>query len=198
MTHNRISIRTLRQSDLGDIHEIMLMPQVLWGTSLLPTTSIDARRKMLENWITDEHVHIFVSEINQKVVGLIRLKVGAGRQSHSGTVEIMIHDTFHNQGIGKMLMLTIIDLADSWLNLLKLECIIFTDNERALSLFKRFDFEVEGTSKSATFRGGTYIDSYLLARFRPVRSPRAAQTQVTIPKENTDSKAEASGASEKA
>ncbi len=42
-----------------------------------------------------------------------------------------------------------------------------TDNERALHLYKNFDFEIEGRKRLDAFRGGRYIDSYMLARLRP-------------------------------
>ena len=56
---------------------------------------------------------------------------------------------------------------DCWLNLVRLEMDVYTDNERALRLYKNFDFEIEGRKRLDAFRGGSYIDSYILARLRP-------------------------------
>jgi putative acetyltransferase len=167
MNHKRIAIRTLRLTDLEDVHELMLMPQVLWGTTMLPSMSLADRQAWLEGSLASEQTHVFVAEINQKVVGIIGLVIGKDRGRHVGSIDLAVHDSFQGQGIGKMLMLTILDLADNWLNLYRLELTIFTDNERAINLCQRFDFEIEGRKRAASFRGGNYVDSYMMGRIRP-------------------------------
>ena len=167
MSQTRIIIRPLRLADANDIYELMHMPNVLWGTSLLPSTTVDRWHKIIESWAQDEHMHIFVAEVQGKVAGIVNLHVGTDRQSHVGDIAMAVHDKHQGQGIGKMLMLTVIDLADNWLNLLRLEMDVYTDNERALRLYKNFDFEIEGRKRLDAFRSGSYIDSYILARLRP-------------------------------
>jgi putative acetyltransferase len=63
-----------------------------------------------------------------------------------------------------------IDLADKWLNLTRLELEVYTDNEAAIQLYKRFGFELEGTLRQDAFRDGQYVDSYKMARLRPSNS----------------------------
>ena len=167
MSQTRIIIRPLRLTDALDIHELMHMPNVLWGTSLLPSTTTDTWHKIIESWVLDERMHVFVAEIQGKVAGIINLHVGTGRESHVGDIAMAVHDKHQGQGIGKMLMLTVLDLADNWLNLVRLEMDVYTDNERAMRLYKNFDFEIEGRKRLDAFRGGSYIDSYILARLRP-------------------------------
>jgi len=167
MTQVRNTIRPLRLTDAGDIYELMHMPNVLWGTARLPSKSIDAWRATVERWVHDEQDHIFVAERQEKVIGIVKVQSGKGRRSHSGGLDIAVHDQFQGQGIGKMLMITAIDLADNWLNLLRLELAVYTDNERAIHLYQQFDFEIEGRKRLDAFRGGSYIDSYIMARLRP-------------------------------
>jgi putative acetyltransferase len=154
-------------SDADDIHEIMHMPMVLWGTLYLPSKTLDGWHATTKNWVADERIHVFVADINGKVVGMISLWVGEGRESHTGRITMAVHDAYQGQGIGKMLMLTVIDLADNWLDLVRLELEVFTDNERAVRLYKHCDFEIEGTKRCDAFRGGNYIDSYVMGRLRP-------------------------------
>jgi L-phenylalanine/L-methionine N-acetyltransferase len=174
MSQKRITIRPLRLTDADDIHEIMHMPNVLWGTSVLPSRTVDAWRKSVEGWVTDERVHVFVAEVNGKVVGVIRLAVEEGRASHVGNIALAVHDASQGQGIGNMLMLTVIDLADNWLNLVRLEVNVYTDNERAIRLCEHFDFEIEGKKHCNVFRGGDYIDSYIMGRVR-LQHPQQAR-----------------------
>ena len=187
MNQTRIIIRPLRLTDAHDIHDLMHMPNVLWGTSLLPSTTSDTWHKIIESWVQDERMHVFVAEIQGKVAGIINLHVGTGREGHVGDIAMAVHDKHQGQGIGKMLMLTVIDLADNWLNLVRLEIDIYTDNERALHLYKNFDFEIEGRKRLDAFRGGSYIDSYILARLRPRVGEQAAWSagETAYPKAQT-------------
>ena len=164
MSQTRITIRPLRHTDASDIYELMHMPNVLWGTSLLPSTPIDSWYKTVENWVYDERMHVFVADVQGKVTGIINMRAGTGRESHVGDIDMAVHDKYQGQGIGKMLLLTVIDLADNWLNLVRLEVDVYTDNERAIHVYQQFDFEIEGRKRLDAFRGGSYIDSYIMAR----------------------------------
>ena len=186
MTQVRNTIRPLRLADAGDIYELMHMPNVLWGTARLPSQTLDAWRVVVERWVHDEQRHVFVVERQEKVVGIVKLQVGKGRRSHVGGLDIAVHDQFQGQGIGKMLMLTAIDLADNWLNLVRLDLGVYTDNERAIHLYQQFGFEIEGRKRLDAFRGGSYIDSYIMARLRsrPQSSDTHVEAMTSLPHAN--------------
>ena len=48
----------------------------------------------------------------------------------------------------------------------RLELTIYTDNERAIALYRKFGFEQEGI-----LRGGRYADACFMARLRPKSMP---------------------------
>jgi putative acetyltransferase len=59
-----------------------------------------------------------------------------------------------------------IDLADNWINLTRLELEVYTDNEPAIRLYKKFGFTIEGTLLGFAYRDGQYVDTYMMARLR--------------------------------
>ena len=83
---------------------------------------------------------------------------------------MVVHDDWHRQGVGSALLQGAIDLADRWLNLVRLELNVFTDNTAALALYEKFGFKTEGTLRLYAFRDGRFADVYAMARIRePVR-----------------------------
>ena len=78
-----------------------------------------------------------------------------------------VRDEFQGQGVGTALMVAAVDLADNWLNLLRLELGVYTDNEPAIRLYKKVGFVVEGTLLKYAYRAGQYVDVVTMARLKP-------------------------------
>ena len=77
-----------------------------------------------------------------------------------------VRDDWQGKGAGTALMQAAIDLADKWLNLSRLELEVYTDNEPAIRLYKKFGFVIEGTLIRYAYRDGQYVDTYAMARLR--------------------------------
>jgi putative acetyltransferase len=106
--------------------------------------------------------------IGDRLVGTAGLfRNNPGRREHAASFGISLDDAFHNQGIGTRLTAELMDIADNWLNLRRIELNVFTDNAGAIHLYKKFGFIVEGTFKAATFRNGVFVDSHIMARLQP-------------------------------
>ncbi|MBA3542699.1 MAG: GNAT family N-acetyltransferase [Deltaproteobacteria bacterium] len=66
----------------------------------------------------------------------------------------------------------VIELADNWYGLARLELTVFTDNAPAIGLYRKFGFEVEGTLRAYVLKRGVLADALTMARIRD--RPRAA------------------------
>jgi L-phenylalanine/L-methionine N-acetyltransferase len=77
-----------------------------------------------------------------------------------------VRDDWQGKGVGTALMEACLDLADNWLGLMRLDLPVYVDNATAISLYKRFGVEIEGTHKRFSFRKGEYVDAYVMARLR--------------------------------
>ena len=79
-----------------------------------------------------------------------------------------VHDDHAGRGIGTALMGALVEAADRWYAVRRLELGVFTDNLRAIALYRRFGFEEEGVARGDAFRDGRYVDVLRMARVRPV------------------------------
>jgi putative acetyltransferase len=158
-------LRAQEPSDFAGIAAVMDLPKVRWGTLRLPFTSQEFWRKRTENMSGDRTG--IVAVLDGSIVGVASVWQGEGRRRHSGGIGMSIHDDFSGRGIGTALMAALIDLADNWLDLKRLELTVYTDNAPAIGLYRKFGFEVEGTRRCDTFRDGKFVDSFEMARLRP-------------------------------
>jgi putative acetyltransferase len=157
-------IRAREPGDAPEIAALRALPRVRWGTLAMPFVSQEATRKFLES-PADGRTAI-VAILDGKIIGTADLFREKGRRDHIGHIGMCVHDDFHGRGIGSCLMAALIDTADNWLNLRRLELAVYVDNAPAIRLYKRFGFEVEGTRRAAAFRDGAFVDDYMMARLR--------------------------------
>ena len=76
----------------------------------------------------------------------------------------MVDANFHSQGIGTALMRELINLSDNILGLRRLELFVLGDNQKAIDLYKKFGFKVEGKQKYSALKNGKYTDELMMAR----------------------------------
>jgi putative acetyltransferase len=159
-----LTIRAREPGDWQEIAALRQLPRVRWGTLALPFVSEDATRKFLEN--PPEGRTGIVAVMDGEIVGTADLTRDKGRRSHVGHIGICVHDAFHGRGVGSGLMAALIDTADNWLGLRRLELAVFVDNAPAIRLYEKFGFSVEGTRRAVAFRDGAFVDDHVMARLR--------------------------------
>ena len=161
-----ILVRAREPSDLEAIAEIFNCPGVVAGTLQLPFRSVEERRERLAHRAPE--AHSLVAEMEGRVVGSLGLQVETGpRRRHCASIGMGVHDDFQGRGAGSALMAAMIDLADNWLGIHRIELSVYTDNAPAVHLYEKFGFAIEGTARQFALRGGAYVDAYYMARLRP-------------------------------
>ena len=105
--------------------------------------------------------------IDGKVIGMIGLHREADRRAHAASIGMGVHDAYAGRGAGSALMAAVIDLADNWLQIKRLELSVYADNARAIALYERFGFAREGFHPAYSWRNGAFVDSLSMARVRP-------------------------------
>lgn len=162
----KIEIRRAEPADYKAVQQVHAQPNALRGTLQLPFPSEEVWKKRLEE--ATEGMYALVACVEGEVVAMAGLHLfpKSPRRSHAGHVGLVVHDNWQSKGVGTALMQALIDLADKWLNLSRLELTVFTDNEPALKLYKKLGFAIEGTHRKYAFRDGAYADAYSMARVR--------------------------------
>lgn len=158
-------IRPVKIEDAADINRMRTMDGVRENILGMPSERISDAEEFIRTLTSSDHM--LVAELNNSVVGCAGLSVSSKpRMCHMGGVGIMVHTDYQKQGIGKALMTAILDIADNWLNLKRVELCVFIENVAAIALYRKLGFVVEGTKKYAAIRNGMYADEYIMARYR--------------------------------
>ena len=159
-------IRRAEPDDYEAVRQVFAGPKVVWGTLQLPFASAESWRKRLAE--PGEGTYFLVACANDEVIGQLGLHTfpNVPRRRHAGWIGMAVRDDWQGKGAGGALVQAAIDLASNWLNLTRLELEVYTDNEPAVQLYKKFGFEVEGTFVRYAFRDGQYVDVYAMARLR--------------------------------
>ncbi len=170
-TDTNCIIRRGRPEDYEAFTRIFEGPKVVWGTLQLPFPSVETWRKRLAE-PADGYFQL-VACVGSELVGELGLITfpNAPRRRHAARLGMSVHDDWQGKGIGSALMQAGVELADKWLNIMRLELEVYTDNEPAVRLYKKFGFVTEGTLKCFAYRDGQFVDVYTMARLREAPSP---------------------------
>lgn len=164
--NSHITIRAAEPGDFSAVQQIYAQRGAYYGTLQMPFPTAAMWKQRLETATSDRHMLVACS--NDLPIGNIGLMPSQNpRTRHSGHIGMGVHDDYAGQGVGQKMMEAALDLADNWLNLRRLELTVYVDNDRAIRLYERTGFVVEGRFRDYAFRDGDYVDALSMARFHP-------------------------------
>lgn len=157
----------LRARRLDDAEAMCAMasgPKFRHGTLRPPFPDPAGTRAWMEKGGPDD-LHI-VTILDDALIGAASLLRQGGRRRHVADVAIGVHDDHQGRGIGAAMMHALIDSADRWLDLHRVELTVFADNDGAIRLYQRFGFVAEGRLRDYAYRDGRYVDALSMGRIR--------------------------------
>jgi L-phenylalanine/L-methionine N-acetyltransferase len=137
-----VIIRAREPGDWEEIARLTELPKVRWGTLRLPFTSKEHWRRMME--APQEGRTGIVAVLDGHIVGSAGFQQSKGRRSHVAELYVWVHDDHCGRGIGSALTAALLDVADNWLNLKRLELTVYVDNEPAIRLYKKLAVLIHG------------------------------------------------------
>jgi len=169
-------VRRASAADAPAIARVNGEPGVMANLLQLPYPNVEALRQRLAEQDQPGRSDLqLVAELEGVVVGCAGLHPAAAqlRRRHVMGLGIGVAQAAQGQGVGTALMQALCDYADRWALVQRIELNVFTDNTRAIRLYERFGFRVEGTHRAYALRDGVFADVLSMARLHP-DPPRAA------------------------
>jgi putative acetyltransferase len=157
-------IRATRIGDFEAVAALGDLPLFRAGTSRLPYQRPEQVKKWLEN-LNDDAMNL-VAVLNGEIIGQAGIERQRGRRAHAAIVGLGVHDDHQGRGIGTALLRELVDAADNWYGIKRLELTVFADNFPAIHLYEKFGFEHEGVQRAFAFRSGAFADILNMARLR--------------------------------
>ena len=159
-----VLIRAAEKSDAPGLTTLGNMPAYRHGTLREPFQR-EAQIAEKLNALKSNQIFI-VAEAEGRIIADAFLGRFAGRRAHAASFGIGVHDDWQGRGVGSALLASIIEAADSWLDIRRIELTVFSDNAPAVRLYEKFGFEKEGLLRGFAFRAGDYVDAFTMARMK--------------------------------
>ncbi|MCW4113964.1 GNAT family N-acetyltransferase [Aurantimonas sp. MSK8Z-1] len=161
-----VLLRPLRVEDADALCALLNQPGTRQGTLRPPFQRTSQTRRYIEALSDDDLTIVAVN--GEAMLGQAGLHRLTGRRRHCASLHIAVADAHVGRGIGTTLLTAVIDAADNWLDVRRLELTVFADNTVAIGLYRRFGFEEEGRLRGYGMRNGTYCDALIMARLRGI------------------------------
>lgn len=166
MSEPEITIRRAVESDAEALHEFMVdlvaerLP-VLYRREAAPT--VDEERDFIRRFDDAARSVFFVAIREGRVLGVLDFHGEKHAQAaHGGSFGMSVRATERGKGIGERLLRGLIDWAPT-VGITRLELQVFANNARAIALYERMGFQVEGRRRMAVMVDGVAIDVLMMA-----------------------------------
>lgn len=167
-----LTLRRVKPADAAAIAEQFADPDVFGGTLQLPFASEEMWTQRIAGMTppaAGSNELLLAAVMDDQPVGLAGLHpVGPSvRRRHAMGLGITVAKAHQGQGVGQALMTALLDYADNWAQVLRIELTVYHDNQRAIRLYERHGFAPEGRLKAYALRNGVFEDVVTMARLHP-------------------------------
>ena len=164
----------IRKGSLGDLDAIVELYKAAaaQGGGLIRTQD-EITKDYIQNFLTKSlatGIILIAESENKQLIGEIHAYKGDPKVlAHNLTqLTIVVHPAFQGKGIGKLLFTTLLDdIKTSHPEILRVELMARETNLRALDLYKKLGFKVEGSFEKRVRVRDTFVADIAMAWFNP-------------------------------
>ncbi|MBV8680879.1 MAG: GNAT family N-acetyltransferase [Aquitalea sp.] len=160
-------IRKPELADAAALAALMAAPSCYGNTLQLPYPSLSLWQQRLSAAEPLKHALLLETGAGQVIAHGSLWRESVPRLAHGARLGMAVHQDWQGKGVGSALLQALLELADNWLGLHRVELTVFTDNAAALALYRKFGFEQEARLRAYALRDGRYEDVLKMARLRP-------------------------------
>jgi len=162
-----ITIRAAEPEDAARISAHLGEVGVFEGLLQVPDAAVASRFEFLQK--VEPYTCRLVAMAGDEVVGAAGLHVMGTtlRRMHVRALGLSVSPQWQGRGVGRRLLARLLDWADNWAGVLRVELYVHADNDRAIALYRSMGFVEEGRHKAFGLRNGQYIDTLSMARLHP-------------------------------
>lgn len=166
------SIRSILPEEAGRLLDLMKqtsaesLGMLRYPDDTFPTPA--AEEKYLEMVLDQSSAAMIGAYVDGELIGSAGVNcpgVGKRKVLHRCEIGLCVIKKYWSQGVGTRLLEALVELAQrSGYEQMELE--VFTDNEKAINLYKKYGFEIFGTRPNAVkLDDGTYQDEHLMVKY---------------------------------
>ncbi len=159
---DEMKIRALEEKDLDFVHDLNNEYSIMSYWFAEPYQSLTELKHLYSKHILDETERRFIVEDQDRAVGIVEL-VEINYIHRNCEIQIIIKPEFGGRGYATFAFKRAIDYAFDILNMHKVYLYVDTSNEKAVHIYSKQGFHVEGTLKEQFYTKGEYRDAHLMS-----------------------------------
>lgn len=170
MSEQNVVICEARPEDAEGLADLLALvtsetPFLIFGTEAAMTAA--ELNVFLEGQLESENQICLVAKVDTKIVGLLNLSSSPQYfDAHVGDLFIAVAKSYWSYGLGSFLMEALMAWVEQGTTIRRLELTVQTRNSRALSLYHKFGFIIEGTKRRAIKTAtGDFLDVYMMSKW---------------------------------
>lgn len=160
-----LRLRPLEREDLKFVHELNNDANIMSYWFEEPYEAFVELQDLYDKHIHDQGERRFIVEKNDEMLGLVEL-VEIDYIHRRAEFQIIINPKYQGHGYAVIATRLAMDYAFSVLNMHKLYLVVDKKNEKAIHIYKKVGFSVEGELKDEFFIDGSYHNAIRMCIFQ--------------------------------
>jgi len=128
------------------------------------STSVEEQSRQISGVLLRDNQTILVAEVSGELVGYVAALGGDFRRNrHCAHIITGILQGFCGQGLGTKLFSEL----EQWARrhgVHRLELTVMAHNDRAINLYRKMGYEIEGSRRDSLLVNGSYVDEYYMGK----------------------------------